>query len=243
MVNVEHLGHELGRRPTRREIVREFFARPRARAERSPQKAPDGATPVRLRANDGVGVEVLGDTVYAAPLPDGPIMVLEGIAALIWREATAQPRGASRMSSPRRRGRMPPPSARTSTGSSTRWSRGGCSFRSDQGGIRSEGHLRYLIDPAEGWAWTRRAYAHALSALASPSGGRERGGGCCWPRARPSACICCWTGASRTGSRRRPRSARSSSAPCSPAARRWRSRSWRCPRSSSSSVSDSAGET
>ena len=28
MVNVEHLGHELGRRPTRREIVREFFARP-----------------------------------------------------------------------------------------------------------------------------------------------------------------------------------------------------------------------
>ncbi|SFR90856.1 Uncharacterised nucleotidyltransferase [Microbacterium sp. cf046] len=28
MVNVEHLGHELGRTPTRREIVREFFARP-----------------------------------------------------------------------------------------------------------------------------------------------------------------------------------------------------------------------
>ena len=49
---------------------------------------------MRLRANDGVGVEVLGDTVYAAPLPDGPIMVLEGIAAVIWREATAQPRGS-----------------------------------------------------------------------------------------------------------------------------------------------------
>jgi hypothetical protein len=47
---------------------------------------------VRLRPADGVGVEVLGDAVYAAPLPDGPIMVLEGIAALIWREATAQPR-------------------------------------------------------------------------------------------------------------------------------------------------------
>ena len=49
---------------------------------------------MRLRANDGVGVEILGDIVYAAPLPDGPIMVLEGIAALIWREATARPRGS-----------------------------------------------------------------------------------------------------------------------------------------------------
>jgi hypothetical protein len=28
MVNVEHLSHELGRAPKRREIVREFFARP-----------------------------------------------------------------------------------------------------------------------------------------------------------------------------------------------------------------------
>jgi hypothetical protein len=48
---------------------------------------------VNLRANDGVGVEIVGDIVYAAPLPDGPIMVLEGVAALIWREATAEPRG------------------------------------------------------------------------------------------------------------------------------------------------------
>ena len=47
---------------------------------------------MRLRANDGVGVEFLSDVVYAAPLPDGPITVLEGVAALIWREATTQPR-------------------------------------------------------------------------------------------------------------------------------------------------------
>ena len=49
---------------------------------------------MRLRANDGVGVEILGDVVYAAPLPDGPILVLEGVAALIWLEATAEPRGS-----------------------------------------------------------------------------------------------------------------------------------------------------
>ena len=42
---------------------------------------------MRLRANDGVGVEVLGDTVYAAPLPDGPIMVLEGIEPLVLEHA------------------------------------------------------------------------------------------------------------------------------------------------------------
>ena len=42
---------------------------------------------MRLRVADGVGVEVVEEVVYAAPLPDGPIIVLEGIAALIWNEA------------------------------------------------------------------------------------------------------------------------------------------------------------
>ncbi len=33
-----------------------------------------------------------GDTVYVAVLPRGPIRVLEGTAAVIWREASAGPR-------------------------------------------------------------------------------------------------------------------------------------------------------
>jgi hypothetical protein len=40
-----------------------------------------------LRVAAGVGVESVAGAVYAAPLPDGPIMVLEGVAALIWSEA------------------------------------------------------------------------------------------------------------------------------------------------------------
>ena len=47
---------------------------------------------MRLRIADGVGVESADGVVYAAPLPDGPIMVLDGVAALIWEEAD----GASR---------------------------------------------------------------------------------------------------------------------------------------------------
>lgn len=38
-----------------------------------------------------VGVEDRGDVVYVAPLPDGPIRVLEGVAALIWQAACAGP--------------------------------------------------------------------------------------------------------------------------------------------------------
>lgn len=47
---------------------------------------------MNMRIAEGVGVEVLDGVVYAAPLPDGPIMVLEGVAALIWNEATEVPR-------------------------------------------------------------------------------------------------------------------------------------------------------
>jgi hypothetical protein len=43
----------------------------------------------RLRPAPGVGSVDGGDTVYAALLPDGPIMVLDGVAALIWVEACA----------------------------------------------------------------------------------------------------------------------------------------------------------
>lgn len=47
---------------------------------------------MRLRIADEVGVHLLGDVVYAAPLPGGPIMVLEGVAALIFNEAVGAPR-------------------------------------------------------------------------------------------------------------------------------------------------------
>ncbi|MFC9917119.1 PqqD family peptide modification chaperone [Agromyces binzhouensis] len=35
-----------------------------------------------------VGLEATGDAIYLAPLPEGPILVLEGVAALIFTEAT-----------------------------------------------------------------------------------------------------------------------------------------------------------
>ena len=41
----------------------------------------------RLRPASGVGIVEYDDTVYAARLPDGPIVVLDGIAGLIWCEA------------------------------------------------------------------------------------------------------------------------------------------------------------
>ena len=40
----------------------------------------------RLRVAENVGVDVVDDVVYVAPLPDGPIAVLDGIAAFIWEE-------------------------------------------------------------------------------------------------------------------------------------------------------------
>lgn len=42
---------------------------------------------MRLRRAGGVAALMDGDTVYAAFLPAGPIVVLDGIAALIWTEA------------------------------------------------------------------------------------------------------------------------------------------------------------
>ncbi|GAA4374198.1 PqqD family peptide modification chaperone [Agromyces bauzanensis] len=35
-----------------------------------------------------VGLEASGDAIYLAPLPDGPILALDGVAALIFTEAT-----------------------------------------------------------------------------------------------------------------------------------------------------------
>ncbi len=40
----------------------------------------------RLGSRENVGVDVVDDVVYVAPLPDGPIAVLDGIAAFIWDE-------------------------------------------------------------------------------------------------------------------------------------------------------------
>ncbi len=39
----------------------------------------------------GVAVSDNGATIYLAHLPDGPLLVLEGVAALIWHEATTAP--------------------------------------------------------------------------------------------------------------------------------------------------------
>lgn len=41
----------------------------------------------RLVVPENVGVYVADGIVYVAPLPDGPIAVLGGIAAFIWTEA------------------------------------------------------------------------------------------------------------------------------------------------------------
>lgn len=41
----------------------------------------------RLAVPENVGVDVVDGVVYVAPLPDGPISVLDGIAALIWDAA------------------------------------------------------------------------------------------------------------------------------------------------------------
>ena len=46
---------------------------------------------MRLRLAEGVAAQVDGDTVYAAYLPAGPIVVLDGIAALIWKTACDGP--------------------------------------------------------------------------------------------------------------------------------------------------------
>ena len=90
LVNVEHLSIELGRAPTRREVAAAFFARPRrmiaeawsAVRRRGGRDDSSGPAP-------GVAVVEEGDAVYVARLPDGPIAVLDGVAALIWTEACA----------------------------------------------------------------------------------------------------------------------------------------------------------
>lgn len=46
----------------------------------------------RLRATAVVAQHEEGGVVYLAPLPDGPITVLQGTAAAIWREAQGRSR-------------------------------------------------------------------------------------------------------------------------------------------------------
>lgn len=43
------------------------------------------------RPADGLGVVEQGSAVYLAPLPDGPIMVLDGISGAIWVAACTGP--------------------------------------------------------------------------------------------------------------------------------------------------------
>jgi hypothetical protein len=44
---------------------------------------------MRYRLGPDVGLEESDGSIYVAPLPGGPILVLEGVAALIFTEATA----------------------------------------------------------------------------------------------------------------------------------------------------------
>lgn len=44
---------------------------------------------IGLQPASGVGHLLVDGIVYAARLPDGPIVVLDGVAALIWHEACA----------------------------------------------------------------------------------------------------------------------------------------------------------
>ncbi|HVL63031.1 MAG TPA: PqqD family protein [Microbacterium sp.] len=44
------------------------------------------------RPGDDVGIVDHEEKLYVAALPDGPIVVLDGISALIWDEACAGPR-------------------------------------------------------------------------------------------------------------------------------------------------------
>ena len=46
----------------------------------------------RLRPASGIAHVDQGDIVYAAPLPEGPILVLDGGAAAIWVAASDGPR-------------------------------------------------------------------------------------------------------------------------------------------------------
>lgn len=46
----------------------------------------------RFRVAAGVATCVIDGVAYVAPLPDGPILVLEGVACLIWTESLAGPR-------------------------------------------------------------------------------------------------------------------------------------------------------
>lgn len=64
----------------------------------------------RLRPASGVAVIEEESAVYVAPLPDGPITVLEGVAALIWVEACAGERGT--VSARVARSLLPPPAER-----------------------------------------------------------------------------------------------------------------------------------
>ena len=47
----------------------------------------------RLRVPDRVAVCRIDDVLYVAAVPDGPIHVLHGVAALIWEESLAGSRG------------------------------------------------------------------------------------------------------------------------------------------------------
>ncbi|GAA1799192.1 PqqD family peptide modification chaperone [Agromyces neolithicus] len=42
-----------------------------------------------LRRAPGIGIQEQNGAVYVAPLPDGPIVVLDGVAGVIWHAACA----------------------------------------------------------------------------------------------------------------------------------------------------------
>ena len=80
LVNVDHLAHRLGRTADEARYRAEFFAPPRTRGRRGGTALRrKAAGDDRYRRAGGVGLVEQEDVLYAAVLPDGPIVVLDGL--------------------------------------------------------------------------------------------------------------------------------------------------------------------
>ena len=101
LVNTEHLAIRIGHQPTRVEVLREFVARPVRGVNQelgaSARGAADGILGHRDRYARPADVAMVvedrddedGVVVYLAPLPEGPVQVLNGVGSLIWLDATS----------------------------------------------------------------------------------------------------------------------------------------------------------
>lgn len=87
-VNTDQLRHRLGRAPSRGRHL--GILRPgRARYPRKPAADWGEAAVTAFTRGANIGVIDDGDAIYVAPLPDGPILVLRDVSAMVWREVVA----------------------------------------------------------------------------------------------------------------------------------------------------------